>query len=439
MDAENTICRMNKFEILQNVRKYAAENLNETPFILGKSVIPASSPLLSARDVEFLVETVLGFWYTDWRRCSWFRSELCRVLKKRKAILCNSGSSASLVAISSLAEQKKQEFIITCACGFPTTISPIYQCGKVPYYVDIDPTTLSPDFEQIEEILSSSYAEDIAGVVLAHTLGFPFNERDLVSIIPDLPLVVDCCDALGATVFESPVGMYSDIMTLSFFPAHQIFSGEGGAVLTNNDMMYRIMFSLANWGKSCTCLPGQDNVCGKRFEWEDRGNLPEGFDHKYIFDRLGYNLKMTEFQAALGLSQLLALDEFIEARRNNYSYLASTLAEIPNLLDFTSFIRVPEWSNPSPFGFPILVGEDAPFTTGELIAFLESKNVRTRRMFGGNITKQPGFMNLPYLSKDLSGADLVMNNMFWVGCHPALTIEMLDYMIGVFEEFFHGY
>ena len=246
---------------------------------------------------------------------------------------------------------------------------------------------------------------------------------------------MDACDALGATDndYYDPVGSWADIVTLSFFPAHQITSAEGGAVLTHRFDIYEIMKSYSNWGRSCFCVPGQANACGMRFAWEDRGDLPVGYDHKYIFDRLGYNLKMTEFQAGLGYSQIQRLDEFVTARNNNYKYL------LDNLFAFGEYIQFPTIShNPSPFGFPIFVlPPKEEFTTQELISYLEKNKVRTRRMFGGNLTKQPAFMNLPYATVgNLFTADYIMEDVFWIGCHPALTTEMLNYVIEVFDKFF---
>lgn len=422
---------MNKNEILYEIKKYADENLNKKKFIPGKSIIPASSPSLSSDDIVAIASSALEFWFTEGKWCKRFSDALAKQQEKHFALLCNSGSSASLLAIAAMKEFWNIEdgaLILTCATTFPTTISSIYQNNLIPYYVDIDPITLFPRIDQVNEAKYTKY------VFLAHTLGFPFCELDVNA---DKILISDCCDALGAEYFSAPVGLSANIQIHSFFPAHIITTGEGGAVLSNDDELMNIALSLSNWGRSCFCAPGQSNTCGKRFGWDDLGNLPEGWDHKYIFDRLGYNLKMTELQAALGYSQLLRLEEFKEKRLNNQRFLYSNLVQYN---EYLRFVAVPTWSNPNPFGFVIGVRDTAPFSSSEMIKFLEERKISTRRVFSGNITRQPGYMNLPYEVVDnLSGSDWVMNNMFWIGCHPALTEEMLSYMIEVFDDFMKGY
>jgi CDP-6-deoxy-D-xylo-4-hexulose-3-dehydrase len=407
-------------------------------FKAGKTYIPPSGQVITQEDKDVLHSVVNGGWYTEWTECAKFSKSLAKVLDTKNVHLVNSGSSASLVAISAMTEfltKLKGEFtfIITCATGFPTTVSPIYQCGKIPIYIDIDPLTLLPNFEQLDQAIIE-YGNDIGFAVLAHTLGFPFREVQC-----GVPLVADCCDALGSMYFFGDkwwsVGSMADVATLSFFPAHQITSGEGGAVFSSLDYVSPYAESLISWGRSCYCKPGQQNTCGHRFDWEHKGQLPEGWDHKYIFDRLGYNLKMTEFQAALGNSQLSRLMHFTAARRENYKYLLDNLFIYNE--EFFHFVAVPEWSNPSPFGFPILLRQDIPFTVSDITQYLESKKIGTRRVFGGNLTKQPAFMKMYHkTSGDLTGSDKVMNDMFWIGCQPDLGKPELDYIIEQFDGFF---
>jgi CDP-6-deoxy-D-xylo-4-hexulose-3-dehydrase len=416
-------------EILTSVRNYADENLEPKPFIPGKTQIPASGASLDTSDIETLTEAVLQFWYTDHKFCAKFRRELAQYFGKNYVTLCNSGSSANLLAMSAALEvYPYKDYVITTATNFPTAVAPIYQRGQLPIYIDIDPTTLSPDFEQFQRAIKM-YKDKISGAILPHTLGFPFDEQKFDEINPGF-MIADTCDAVGAELANGePVGTYSDFMTLSFFPAHHIFAGEGGAVLTNNKDLKAVVDSYANWGRSCYCAPGQSNTCGKRFEWETE-KLPEGYDHKYVFDRLGYNMKMTEFQAALGFSQLSRVSTLVEKRQENENYLFSNMLVYNHHLGFVTGFS----GSPSPFGFPIVVYSDN-FTAQELIAYLEEHKVSTRRIFAGNITKQPGY-KLPYITLGTPNSDKLMEDAFWIGCHPNLTKEMLDYVVGVFDKFF---
>jgi CDP-6-deoxy-D-xylo-4-hexulose-3-dehydrase len=424
---------MKKLDILESARIYAEEQLKPKEFIPGKTKIPASGASLSVDDIEHLMEAVLQFWYTEGKYCAKFRRELEKQFKHSESTLCNSGSSANLLAISALSEVfPKADYIITCATQFPTAIAPIYQTGHIPIYVDIDPLTLSPDFDQYVRALKT-YKGKIAGSIFAHTLGFPFDENKFDSTNQGF-FISDCCDAMGAELLIGedylPVGSFSDALTLSFFPAHHICAGEGGAVLASDGKLATILDSYASWGRDCWCAPGQDNTCGKRFDWNWE-TLPEGYDHKYVFSRLGYNLKMTEFQAALGFSQIQRLSTFVEKRRENFSYLLNNLIVYEEHLKLiTTFLRY----RASPFGFPILVNTKK-FTADELIRYLEEHKITTRRVFAGNIMKQPGY-RLPHITMGAEGSDRVMRDMFWIGCHQNLTKEMLDYVIEVFDKFF---
>jgi CDP-6-deoxy-D-xylo-4-hexulose-3-dehydrase len=409
-------------------------------FVAGKTVIPVSGQQISDQDVEVLHKVVDDRWYTDHKRCSEFRRNLGKYFNKKYVILTNSGSSASLIAMLTAIEKVEQDakwsdfkYVITTALAFPTTVAPIYQAGKIPLYVDIDPLTLAPNIDQVQDA-GDKFLSGIIGAIFTHTLGFPFRESKFSWLFNFL--ISDCCDGAGAEVFGVPVGSYSDLMTLSFFPAHQICSAEGGAILTNHETWKTIAESYINWGKSCYCLPGNSNSCGQRFTWDKLGDLPEGWDHKYVFDRLGYNLKMTEFQAALGNSQLSSLDEFVITRNANFHFYRH---ELDKYSEFLQFIVASEDCYPSPFGFPIIVKEDAPFTAQELLYYLEKHKITTRRIFGGNIVWQPAFKNLPrMIYNNLKATDYVANNGFFIGVQPSLTDEMKFYVIDIFEDFFKG-
>ncbi len=421
---------MSKNEILMAVRNYADLHLRSPEFVPGKTRVPASGASLNSDDVATLTEAVLQLWYTDHKFCAKFRRGLGEYFLKNYVTLCNSGSSASLLALSAALEvYPYRDYVITTATNFPTTVAAIYQTGQIPLYIDIDPETLSPNFEQYQKAIND-YKGKISGVILSHTLGFPFDEQKFDEICPGF-FIADCCDAVGAYLSDGEsVGTYSDLMTLSFFPAHHIMAAEGGAVLTNNKELKTVVDSFASWGRCCWCAPGQDNTCGKRFDW-DWDKLPKGYDHKYTFCRLGYNMKMTEWQAALGFSQLSRVSTFVENRKQNYVYLKNNLLVYSEFLNINISVR----GEPSPFGFPIVVDTDK-FTAQELIAYLEERKVSTRRIFSGNIIKQPGFSKLPNKRFDLTGSDKLMEDGFWIGCHPALTKEMLDYVVSVFDGFF---
>jgi len=423
-----------KDEILELVNKYWLPKQDKL-FIPGVSPIPASFPTINSEDIASVIDITLDGWFTEFKACAQFGKALEKYTGKKHAVLVNSGSSASLVAMSTMLEGRREKFVLTTALAFPTTVAPIYQNNKIPIYIDVDIETLSPNWEQARDMLDE-HGDDIAGSIFTHTLGFPYDEQRFSVALKekDKFLISDSCDSLGAKVGINGehAGSFSDAMTLSFFPAHQVTCGEGGAILFDDDELYKKARSYVNWGRSCYCLPGQSNACGKRFTWENRGTLPEGYDHKYIFDRLGYNLKMTEWQAALGLSQINKIDEFVDIRQSNYIDLKFRIWQ-------HIFLPSIKLSHTSPFGVPIMVHKDAPFSANEMIKFLESKKIYTRRFFAGNITRQPGYMNLPYIYKDLTNTDYIMNSGFWIGCHPGITRQMLDYMIEMINEFVEKY
>lgn len=428
---------MKKEALLNDVYQYLCEQEEEQEFIPGKSVVPVSGSKLTTEDKLALVECSFEGWMTEGKYCEKFSTALKNYIGTRYCCLTNSGSSANLLAVTSCLKlwdkDRKKNKIITCATAFPTTVAPIIQNGAVPLFVDINPRTLAPNWNDLDEAMQD---KDVAGMIQAHTLGFPFDEDVIAEMMykKNLWLIADGCDSLGATIGESKkAGSFADVSTCSFFPAHHLTTGEGGCLFTNNSILKTIIDSFRSWSRDCFCLPGQDNTCGKRFshKWK---NLPDGYDHKYTFTDFGYNLHMTEPEAALGLSQFERIDSIVSSRRKNFEYLLDNLSDFNDTLIFVCYDY--GITKSSPFGFPIMVKSDAPFTKQELVAFLESKRVRTRPIFAGNITRQPMFDNVPYeVVSDLSGSDFVMNNGFWIGVCTEITKPMLDYVIEMFHDF----
>lgn len=417
-------------EILRLVEHYAhLRDQAAKPFTAGEMPVPVSGKVLGARELLNLVEASLDGWLTAGRFNDAFESKLAAYLGVKYVLTVNSGSSANLVAFSSLTSPslgdravKRGDEVITVAAGFPTTVNPILQFGAVPVFVDIDADTHNIDANLIEEAISSK----TRAIMIAHSLGNPFNLAKVKGICEkyDLWLVEDCCDALGSLYQGQMVGTFGDIATLSFYPAHHITMGEGGAVFTNNPELARIAESYRDWGRDCYCKPGADNTCGKRFCWK-MGELPEGYDHKYIYSHSGYNLKITDFQAACGLAQLDRLDSFIEIRRKNFDYLYSSLAECVSQLHLP--VATPA-SNPSWFGFPMTVKSDADFRRLDLLSYLEEKKIGTRLLFAGNLIRQPYMKNQIYrVSGTLVNTDRAMNNTFWIGLYPGLSEGQLMY------------
>ena len=423
---------MSKKKILEDVKKYVETEFPKKRFIAGKTIIPASGASISPDDISSIVESALQGWFTDFKFCEKFRQEISKVTGKKYVVLTNSGSSASLLAITACLDKFgdwSNAPVMTTAVGFPTTVAPIIQNGAYPVFIDIEPLTLSPNPDQFIETVQKHRDEGIPGWVFAHTLGFPFDELFYRDALQDRFLLSDCCDALGA----EPIGEWADVITLSFFPAHQITTGEGGAVCTDDEELFTLLKSYANWGRDCYCKPGQSNTCGKRFEHEFK-NMPRGYDHKYTFSRFGYNLKMTEMQAALGFSQIKRLPEFVKARRFNYDRLVIGFPKKAG--EYFDLIEAPEWSKPSPFGFPMVRKSGSPFQLPEFIRHLELHKISTRRLFGGNLTRQPMFEHFGKPGCDLSGSNKLMNDLLWVGCHPGIDNEMIDYMLEIIESFF---
>lgn len=426
-----------KQQILELTAQYHAEAFPQREFVPGTSVVPVSGKVIRADDMSAVVESALDGWFTTGRWAKDFERKLARFFGVRSASLVNSGSSANLVALSALTSPKlgdralkPGDEVITVAAGFPTTVNPIFQNKLVPVFVDV----ILPTYEIDVTKLEAARSEKTKAIMIAHTLGNVFNLGAVSEFCKkyNLWLVEDCCDALGATYKGQKVGTFGDIATVSFYPAHHITMGEGGAVLTDKPALQVLIDSFRDWGRDCWCEPGVDNTCGKRFDWQ-LGTLPCGYDHKYTYSHVGYNLKATDMQAALGVSQIAKLPEFIEKRKANFAYLKSALQPMEE------FLQLPvagENSDPSWFGFPIGVKEGAPFTRDQLTRALEAKKIGTRLVFAGNLTRQPAYEGWEYrVIGEMPNTDYVMNNVFWIGVFPGLTREMLDYMVETVNDF----
>tara|TARA_Y100000748_G_scaffold302664_1_gene305431 strand:- start:3347 stop:4648 length:1302 start_codon:yes stop_codon:yes gene_type:complete len=419
-------------EIIKLSNKYFEDFNSEIPFIPNISSIPVSGKVLDKEDLEYLIRSSLDMWLTSGDFTDEFEKKLKSFTGHRHALFVNSGSSANLLALTALKilhNIDEGAEIITSAVNFPTTLNPILQNNLTPVLVDAERGTFNIDADLIE----SQITKKTKGIVLAHTLGNPYDLDKITTIADkyDLFLMEDMCDAFGSTFKGQNVGTFGDVATLSFYPAHHITTGEGGAVLTNNTKLKKIIESLRDWGRDCYCPPGKDNTCKKRFDWQ-LGNLPPGYDHKYIYSHIGYNLKATDMQAAIGISQLNKLENFIKARRENFSYLYN---EFKNFKEFD----LPVWheeANPSWFGFPLMLNDNAKFIREDLLRFYQEKKIGTRLVFAGNITKQPA-----YISSNISAnnefpiSDQIMNNAFWLGVYPGLNSEMLDFIVNETKNF----
>ncbi len=429
-------------QISELVQQYADIAYAPKPFVPGQSAVPVSGKVIGAKELQLMVDASLDGWLTTGRFNAQFEQRLAEFLGVKYLITVNSGSSANLVAFSTLTSPKLGERaikqgdeVIGVAAGFPTTVNPILQFGAVPVFVDVDLATHNIDASQIEAAITPK----TKAIMLAHSLGNPFN-LDVVTALckkHNLWLVEDCCDALGATYNGQLVGTFGDIATLSFYPAHHITMGEGGAVFTNNAELKLIAESFRDWGRDCYCPPGKDNTCDKRFCWTKKelgGDLPDGYDHKYTYSHLGYNLKITDMQAACALAQLDRLEEFIAKRRANFAYLRNRLQSC------VEFLHLPETtpnSEPSWFGFPLVLKESSGVKRTDLINFLEQNKIGTRLLFAGNLTKQPYMAGRNFrVSGELTNTDVVMNQTFWLGTFPGLGEEQLDYIVDKLEEFF---
>lgn len=420
------------------VKEYAKEHYKVKAFVPGETVIPPSGKLLGEEELQNMVAASLDGWLTTGRFNAEFEKKLAAFLGVKYCLTVNSGSSANLVAFITLTSPKlgdraikKGDEVIGVAAGFPTTVNPIIQFGAIPVFVDVDIKTHNVNADLIEAAITPK----TKAIMLAHALGNPFNLEKVVDLCKkyNLWLVEDTCDALGAEYNGQKCGTFGDIGTLSFYPAHHMTMGEGGAVFMNNPELKVIAESFRDWGRDCYCAPGCDNTCGCRFE-QKHGDLPFGYDHKYVYSHSGYNLKITDMQAACGLAQLGKLDYFIERRRENYTYLSNRLETLGDYLELPQ--PTPN-SNPSWFGFPLTLKPEAGVTRVELIRFLDDNKIGTRLLFAGNLLKQPYFKDVHYkVVGDLTNTEITMNSTFWLGVQPALTFEHLDYVVYKLEEFF---
>jgi CDP-6-deoxy-D-xylo-4-hexulose-3-dehydrase len=418
-------------QILDLSEEYARRVHGPRKFVPGESSVAVSGKVMSPADMRNLVDSSLDMWLTAGRFSDEFETRFAQFFGTKYSLLVNSGSSANLVAFSALTSPllrdkrlKPGDEVITVAAGFPTTVNPIIQNGCIPVFIDAHVPTYNADVSALEEARS----DKTRAVMFAHTLGNPFDLSAVKTFCDkyDLWLIEDCCDALGATYDGKPVGTFGDVATVSFYPAHHITMGEGGAVMTDRPALKKILESFRDWGRDCYCPPGKDNTCGNRFGWQ-LGDLPKGYDHKYTYRHIGYNLKVSDMQAAVGLSQLDRAPDFIAARRRNFAYLAE------GLRDLQEFLILPEAtanSDPSWFGYPIAVRPDGPRTREDIVGYLENHKVSTRLLFAGNLLRQPAYRGVNCrVIGDLSQADFIMNNVFWIGVFPGLDQPRLDYMI----------
>ena len=423
-------------QILDLVARYHDEAFPAKVFVPGESPVPVSGKVFDATDIQYLVDASLDFWLTTGRFAQQFEREFAHFFGLRHAILVNSGSSANLLALSCLTSPKlgdrrlrPGDEIITVATGFPTTVNPILQNQLVPVFVDVSIPTYNVDVSQLEEAIS----ERTRAVMLAHTLGNPFDLAAVTDFVQrhDLWLIEDCCDAVGSTYRGQMVGTFGDLATTSFYPAHHITMGEGGAVLTDQSELKLLVESFRDWGRDCWCEPGRDNTCTKRFE-RQLGDLPLGYDHKYTYSHVGYNLKATDMQAAVGVAQLKRLPSFIQARRRNFQLLRDGLND---LADYFVLPVETDGSEASWFGFPLAVRRESPFARNEVIRYLEDARIATRLLFGGNLVRQPAYIDLLHrVVGDLKNSDFVMNSVFWVGVYPGLSSAMIEYVVDTFHN-----
>jgi CDP-6-deoxy-D-xylo-4-hexulose-3-dehydrase len=420
--------------IVELVQEYHAAAFPARGFFPGVSPVPCAGKVFDADEMVCLVESGLDFWLTTGRFAAEFEASFARLFGVRHALLTNSGSSANLLALSCLTspalgerQLRPGDEVITVATGFPTTVNPIFQNGLVPVFVDVQVGTWNIDVTQLE----AARSERTRAVMLAHTLGNPFDLEAVTAFARqhNLFLIEDCCDAVGATYQARPVGGFGDLATVSFYPAHHITMGEGGCVLTDRPALKKLVESFRDWGRDCWCDPGCDNTCGRRFDCQ-LGELPAGYDHKYTYSHIGYNLKLTDMQAAIGVAQLKKLPDFLAARQRNFDRLYERLSELE---EYFVLPRATRHAEPSWFGFPLAVRPGAPFTRNQLIAHLERRKVATRLLFGGNLTRQPAYRGANYRAVgSLANADFAMNQAFWVGIYPGLSDEAIDYTGDVF-------
>ena len=428
-----------KNSIFKLVKKYSNLEFKKRKFIPGKTTIPPTGKVIGNLELQNMVEASLDGWLTAGRFNKEFEKKLAQFIGVRQLITVNSGSSANLIAFSTLTSPKLKEKaikptdeVITVAAGFPTTINPIVQFGAVPVFVDVKIPTYNIDETLIEEAITSK----TKAIMIAHTLGNPFNLKAVKSICEknNLWLIEDSCDALGSTYDGKMVGTFGDMATLSFYPAHHITMGEGGAVFTNSLRLKMIAQSFRDWGRDCFCEPGKENTCNKRFDWK-LGDLPKGYDHKYIYSHAGYNMKITDMQAACGLAQMSRVKNFIKSRKNNFKYIYDQLKSIEEYLILP---EATENSDPSWFGFPITLRDNLSVTRNQLLRYLDEKKIGFRLLFSGNVTKQPYMLEKKFrVVGNLKNTSTIMNNTFWIGVYPGLERKELDFVVNEIKNFLH--
>lgn len=435
---------MDRDQIKERTKKLVDSQVHKR-FIPGETYIPSSGKVIDGDDAASLVDAVLDLDFTEGRFAAQFEKDLRKYFKDtiRNVTLCNSGSSANLLSTTAITDKvfgtksaRPGDEIITVAAGFPTTLNPILQNNLVPVFVDVDLDTMVPDMEVIENAVVQGVTK---GVVLAHPLGNIYDASTLRDICDEYHIwfIEDSCDGLGGDLYGKLVGSFGDLSTVSFYPAHHITAGEGGAVITHSPMLKKVVESFRDWGRDCWCDPGKENTCGLRFAHKGMGQLPDGYDHKYVYSRIGYNLKATDFQAALLVSQLPKLDAFIERRRYNWNMLYSGLEKYSKYFRFQKKIK---GANPSWFGFAITVKETAPFTRNEFTTYLEEHKIGTRLLFGGNLLKQPAYAGIQHkIFQPLVNTDIIMRDTCWIGVYPGIDDERIEYMLDTIKKFVEGH
>lgn len=428
-----------KQDILTRVKDYYYKiHQTKDQFIPGETIIPFAGRVYDEQELMLLVESSLDFWLTAGPYASRFERVFADFMEVKNCILVNSGSSANLLALAALTSPKlgkerlkSGDEVITMAAGFPTTVNPIIQLGMVPVFIDVELGTYNINVEQLKKAISSK----TKAIFLAHTLGNPFEVDEVLRVVKEngLRLIEDCCDAVGSTYLGKPVGSFGDTSSVSFYPAHHMTMGEGGAILTDSLQLQRIVLSLRDWGRDCYCKPGSDNTCSRRFAHQ-MGTLPYGYDHKYIYSHIGYNLKLLDLQAAIGLAQFEKLPSFIAKRKENFHFLYQGLEQYK---DYLILPRATLHSDPSWFAFPITVRENQKFTRNDLVNYLENHKIMTRMLFGGNLVRQPAYQDIRCrIMGELKNTDYIMNNTFFIGVYPGIDQQRKDYIINVFHDFF---
>jgi CDP-6-deoxy-D-xylo-4-hexulose-3-dehydrase len=437
-------CRKNKNALLKEIERltkeyYLAEHGGREEFVPGVTKIPYAGRTFDHQEIHQAVSAALEFWLTEGRFAKEFEKEFSLYLGASQHVcLTNSGSSANLLAVSALTSPLLKERtlrpgdeVITTAAGFPTTINPIFQNQAIPVFVDVDKETYNTTVGRVEKAISSK----TKAIILAHTLGFPFPVKEITELAREknLWLIEDSCDALGAEYDGQKVATFGDLATFSFYPPHHITMGEGGAVVTKDRSLWKIVRSFRDWGRDCWCDTGKSNTCGKRFQAQ-YGELPFGYDHKYVYSHIGYNLKLTEVQAAIGVAQLKKLPHFIEQRRQNFEFFRRELNRYKPYLEFVEF---PQKAQPNPFGFIITVSEKTPFAKNDLVGYLEDQQIETRQLFAGNVTRQPAYLAKNFrISGGLKNTDRIMNQTLWWGVYPGLKAVHREYMVKTMHDFF---